>query len=289
MKRTIRWILTITLGLFMICGIAWAGEETAPVQKALPFPGETEDFDAQEALLEEYSREIDLLDRIAQLYDISYTEEDVNQAILARMKERGLDEQYSLEEYKELRGADWVNLVEKLDVEYQKVTEELDRILSYTVEDTEYTEPEDTQFHALSSFTAQTLDGGVFTPENLAEKDITIMYVWTTFCGFCVDEMPELKEFAESLPENVQLITYCGDGSISQELAKKILDENGIDLVTIISGDGDFRKLDYELMYTPTAVFFNSKGEVVEEFLIGAGKLSERYGQTLEHALEQIG
>jgi len=289
MKRTIRWILTITLGLFMICGIAWAGEETAPVQKALPFPGETEDFDAQEALLEEYSREIDLLDRIAQLYDISYTEEDVNQAILARMKERGLDEQYSLEEYKELRGADWVNLVEKLDVEYQKVTEELDRILSYTVEDTEYTEPEDTQFHALTSFTAQTLDGGVFTPEDLAEKDITIMYVWTTFCGFCVDEMPELKEFAESLPENVQLITYCGDGSISQELAKKILDENGIDLVTIISGDGDFRKLDYELMYTPTAVFFNSKGEVVEEFLIGAGKLSERYGQTLEHALEQIG
>ena len=289
MKRTIRWILTITLCVFMICGIAWADEETASEQEAVLFPGDTEDFDVQEALLEEYSREIDLLDRLAQLYDISCSEEEVDQAILARMQERGLDEQYSLEEYKELRGADWVNLVEKLDVEYQKVTEELDRILSYTVEDTEYTEPEDTQFHALSSFTAQTLDGGVFTPENLAEKDITIMYVWTTFCGFCVDEMPELKEFAESLPENVQLITYCGDGSISQELAKKILDENGIDLVTIISGDGDFRKLDYELMYTPTAVFFNSKGEVVEEFLIGAGKLSERYGQTLEHALEQVG
>ena len=277
------------LCLLMTGSIAWAEEGTVMEQAAVRLPGEAEDFDAQEALLAEYSREIGLLDRIAQLYDISYTEEEVDNAILARMQESGLDEQYSLEEFKELRGADWVYLVEKLDVEYQKVTEELDKILSYTYEDEEYTEPEDTQFHALSSFTAQTLDGGVFTQEDLAQKDITIMYVWTTFCGFCVDEMPELKEFAESLPENVQLITYCGDGSFSPDLAKKILDENGIELVTLISGDGDFRKLDYELMYTPTAVFFNSKGEVVEEFLIGAGNLSERYGQTLEHALEQVG
>ena len=277
------------LCLLMTGSIAWAEEGTAKEQAAVRFPGETEEFDAQEALPAEYSREIGLLDRIAQLYDISYTEEEVDNAILARMQESGLDEQYSLEEFKELRGADWVYLVEKLDVEYQKVTEELDKILSYTYEDEEYTEPEDTQFHALSSFTAQTLDGGVFTQEDLAKKDITIMYVWTTFCGFCVDEMPELKEYAESLPENVQLITYCGDGSFSQDLAKKILDENGIELVTLISGDGDFRKLDYELMYTPTAVFFNSKGEVVGEFLIGAGNLAERYGQALEHALEQVG
>lgn len=288
MKKTILWIIALLLCLLMTGGIVQAGEDAALEQTAVMLPGDTEDFDATAVLEQEQSREIELLDKLAQLFDIVYTEEEVDQAILARMQANGLDEQYSLEEYKDLRGAGWVYLVEKLDVEYQKVNEELDQILSYANDDSEYTEPEDMTFHALSSFTAQTLDGGVFTQEDLAEKDITIMYVWTTFCGFCIDEMPELKEFAQSLPENVQLITYCGDGSYSQDLAKEILDKNGIDLVTIISGDGDFRKLDYELMYTPTAVFFNSKGEVVEEFLIGAGDLAERYGSTLEHALGQV-
>ena len=77
MKRIITWIVAVVLCLLMTGSIAWAEEGTAREQAAVRLPGETEDFDAQEALLEEYSREIDLLDRIAQLYDISYTEEEL--------------------------------------------------------------------------------------------------------------------------------------------------------------------------------------------------------------------
>ena len=60
-----------------------------------------------------------------------------------------------------------------------------------------------------------------FTAENLAlesvdssifaEKDLTVLNVWGTFCGPCINEMPELGEWQRALPENVQIIGLVAD------------------------------------------------------------------------------
>ena len=45
------------------------------------------------------------------------------------------------------------------------------------------------------------LDGETVTNDLFAEKDLTVLNVWGTFCGPCVAEMPELGDWAEELPD----------------------------------------------------------------------------------------
>lgn len=49
---------------------------------------------------------------------------------------------------------------------------------------------------SLRDFTAGTLDGGTFTQEDIAAKDVTIVNFWGLTCGPCIAEMPDLAAFA---------------------------------------------------------------------------------------------
>lgn len=122
---------------------------------------------------------------------------------------------------------------------------------------------------ALASFTAGTLDGGSFTQDDIAAKDVTALNFWALSCGPCIAEMPDLAEFAEALPDNVQLVTVCLDGGGSEESVKEVLEQAGFQGVTLISGDGDLAALAGSLMYTPTTVFVDSEGRLVGDPVIG--------------------
>ena len=131
---------------------------------------------------------------------------------------------------------------------------------------------------ALASFTAGTLDGGSFTPEDIGAKDVTVLNFWALSCGPCIAELPDLAEFAAALPDNVQLVTVCLDGSGNEEAAREVLEQAGFEGVTIIAGDGDMGALANSLMYTPTTVFADSEGSLVGSAIIGRqADLSEAY------------
>ena len=49
-------------------------------------------------------------------------------------------------------------------------------------------------------------NGNEVTEKIFADKDITMVNVWGTFCGPCINEMPELQKIYESLPKNANLI-----------------------------------------------------------------------------------
>lgn len=53
----------------------------------------------------------------------------------------------------------------------------------------------------LGEFQAKTLQGGSFTQEDIAAKDVTVLNMWSTTCGPCVNEMPEVAAFAAALPQ----------------------------------------------------------------------------------------
>lgn len=131
---------------------------------------------------------------------------------------------------------------------------------------------------ALASFTAGTLDGGSFTPEDIGAKDVTVLNFWALSCGPCIAELPDLAGFAAALPDNVQLVTVCLDGSGNEEAAREVLEQAGFEGVTIIAGDGDMGALANSLMYTPTTVFADSEGSLVGSAIIGRqADLSEAY------------
>ena len=82
-----------------------------------------DDYSNDEAMY--YMNLILLLDNVAEEQGISYTDEEVNQAIEDYMLSYGYNTIYSVEEFKEMSGEAWVLLISKLQVEYEKVMDVL--------------------------------------------------------------------------------------------------------------------------------------------------------------------
>ncbi len=121
----------------------------------------------------------------------------------------------------------------------------------------------------LKTFEAKTLDGGTFTQEDIAAKDVTLINFWATYCGPCVEEMPGLAKLEKALPESVGLVTVCLDGGMKAESAKQILEDAGFEGLTLTEGDGDLADLVGELQYTPTTILVDGDGNLLGEAIIG--------------------
>ena len=121
----------------------------------------------------------------------------------------------------------------------------------------------------LASFTADTLDGGTFTQDDIAAKDATVINFWALSCPPCIAELPDLAAYAKTLPENVQFITVCLDAWIDTEYTQELLTEAG---------------------YTPTTLFADSQGNLVGDAIIGVQKdLSGTYTAAVNRVLAASG
>ena len=145
-------------------------------------------------------------------------------------------------------------------------------------------------FPNLNSFTAVTLDGKAFNEQDLSGADLTMINIWSTTCGPCLREMPELAELEKSLPDNVNLITFCFDASANPESVREVLSEAGFEGITLTEGDGDLESLLLSIQYVPTSVFVDSNGNQVGQAIIGApNDPVEYYTQAINDALDSLG
>ncbi len=261
----------------------WAGLDDWDEERIVQDLGyaSVEDFLNSEAMY--YGKYVMLLDELADAYEITYDDEEVEQAIRDLMKFYGYEEDTTLEEYIELNGGDpWVFMVEKLNVEYHKVLSAMEENVVFESTDHEPGQTDETQasaeeddnhFNDLKYYSAKTLDGETVSQDLINSKDLTILNIWATWCGFCIEEMPDLAGYAASLPEGVQMITFCTDGLDSPDLARQILQESGMadqDVTTIVSGTDDLENLLSKVIYLPTTFLLNSRGEIVGEPLVGS-------------------
>lgn len=146
------------------------------------------------------------------------------------------------------------------------------------------------QPYELKDFEAETLNGGVFTQDNLAEKDVTVFNFWSLTCGPCIAEMPDLAAFEKGLPENVQLLTVCLDGGSNMERTKEILEEAGFEGTTLLGGNGDFWEILCGIQYTPTTLIVDTDGNIVGAPIIGGQKdLGRAFTEAVNQALRKMG
>ena len=123
---------------------------------------------------------------------------------------------------------------------------------------------------SLTGFSGQTSDGSTWSGEDLSAADVTMINVWGTFCGPCIDEMPQIAEMQKSLPDNVAIVTMCGDYSKSTaQDCEDILKDAGYTGTNLISFEGDLQTLLDEMSYYPTTFFFDSEGNQVADPEIG--------------------
>ncbi len=142
----------------------------------------------------------------------------------------------------------------------------------------------------LGTFEAKTLDGETFTQEDIAKKDVTLLNFWTTYCGPCIEEMPEIAEFAKGLPDHVQVVTVCLDAGSGEAQAKEILENAGFEGVTLVSGDGGLAEVVGGILYTPTTLVVDRDGNVTGDAIIGGqSDLEAVFTEAVNEALQAAG
>ena len=131
------------------------------------------------------------------------------------------------------------------------------------------------------SFTATDVEGNTVTEEILADYDLTMVNVWATWCGFCIEEMPAFADLKNSLPENVNLITICEDAEVDPELVNMILDVCKANFTTIAANQDIYNNILRGIYSYPTTLFVNSEGKLVGEPVIGVPSLEDPAGAYL--------
>ena len=133
-------------------------------------------------------------------------------------------------------------------------------------------------------------DTASFAPEDISAKDVTILNCWALSCGPFPVELPDLAEFSNALPDNVQVVTVCLDGAWDPESAEAVLNEAAFEGVTLITGEGDLLDVCNNIRYTPTTVFVDSEGSLVGDAIISRQEdLSGTFLAAVNKALKESG
>ncbi|MGP1434380.1 MAG: TlpA family protein disulfide reductase [Catonella sp.] len=122
-------------------------------------------------------------------------------------------------------------------------------------------------------FKTTDINGNEVTEKIFADKDITMVNVWGTFCGPCINEMPELQKIYESLPENANLIGIVADVPEGMkdgiDNAKYIEGQTGVKYTNLTLSDSlaSFAKRFYAV---PSTIFVDKEGNIIGDLVMGA-------------------
>ncbi|MCR4924579.1 MAG: TlpA family protein disulfide reductase [Lachnospiraceae bacterium] len=132
------------------------------------------------------------------------------------------------------------------------------------------------------------LNGEAVTSEVFKDKEYTLVNIWGTFCGPCIEEMPGLADIAAQMPDNMQIIgIVCDvyeDSDESVDDALNILEESGADNFRHLRINDELAEQLKQFKFVPTTILVNSEGEMVGKAITGADinaykELIETYGQ----------
>ena len=140
-------------------------------------------------------------------------------------------------------------------------------------------------------------------PENpvdssvLKGKKLTMINIWATYCGPCINEMPFLGEISkEYADKDFQIIGialdvvdyYTGGLSESQiSLAKDIINRTGADYLHLVPSESLYNAKLSQVTSIPETIFVDENGCQVGESVIG-GRSKEAWIEIIENRLEQV-
>ncbi len=136
----------------------------------------------------------------------------------------------------------------------------------------------------LSDFTTTDIDGNTVNQSVFKGKKLTMVNIWATFCGPCINEMPDLGKISEDYADKgfqiigipVDVVDYYGNIDESQvELAKDIIDETGAVYLHILpSASLNQAKLS-QVTSVPETIFVDENGNQVGESYIGSRSMAQ--------------
>ena len=131
----------------------------------------------------------------------------------------------------------------------------------------------ETDTEKFPAFETTDTKGNKVTEKIFADKDITMVNVWGTFCGPCINEMPELQKIYESLPKNANLIGIVADVPEGMkdgvDNANYIEKQTGVKYTNLTLSDSlnGFAKRFYAV---PSTIFVDKDGNIIGDLVMGA-------------------
>lgn len=152
--------------------------------------------------------------------------------------------------------------------------------------------PESNFDGSFSNFETTYLTGETVTQDVFADYDMTVVNVWATWCNPCISEMPELAEVDAALPENVNLISICIDGSDDPAFTQEILDYCGVSYPVLMPSDSLQTNVIQYISSVPTTFFIDKEGNVIGNPVVGvpgkSGEIKAAYQEEINGRLELI-
>jgi Redoxin. len=144
---------------------------------------------------------------------------------------------------------------------------------------------------AFISFETKDLDGNTVKSEDIFSKNkITVVNIWGTYCGPCINEMPDLEVLSKNIADKQcgfigVVIDISGPDDKGQiDAAKEIISDTGVTYLNLVPWGGIDSQLPTE--FIPTTYFIDSNGNVVGEAVVGA-HTAEEYESLIDEALEK--
>lgn len=137
------------------------------------------------------------------------------------------------------------------------------------------------------SFETVDLEGNAVSSEALfAAHRITMVNVMTTWCKYCIQELPELQRLSETYGAQdcaVIGLLYDGTDDAAKEEGKSLMEQAGASYQVLCPWEGMESQLPVQAF--PTTFFVDSTGTIIGETIVGADL--EGYTAQLDALLTQ--
>lgn len=153
------------------------------------------------------------------------------------------------------------------------------------VEDSKQAES-DKEDKKFPEFTAKTVSGEDISSDLFKDSKLTVVNVWGSWCGPCVQEIPELQKLYESMKDkDVNVIGLAQDAGTDLDAVKEIIDKNKVTYQNIVP-EGATEDFVMSLMAFPTTFFVDSDRNIVG--VIQGGRNLEAFTAAVEGVLEKL-
>lgn len=135
-------------------------------------------------------------------------------------------------------------------------------------------------------FSAKTVSGEDISSDLFKDSKLTVVNVWGSWCGPCVQEIPELQKLYESMKDkDVNVIGLAQDAGTDLDAVKEIIDKNKVTYQNIVP-EGATEDFVMNLMAFPTTFFVDSDRNIVG--VIQGGRNLEAFTAAVEGVLEKL-
>ncbi|MDD4320952.1 MAG: TlpA disulfide reductase family protein [Acidaminococcaceae bacterium] len=146
---------------------------------------------------------------------------------------------------------------------------------------------------SFGNFNATDMKGEIVSQNIFSKADLTMINIWGTFCGPCIQEVPILAQISTEYKDKgvkiVGIVIDAVNGSGTPQpdqiaFAKKLLTNANADYLNIVPSNDMLNKQLQTIMAVPTTIFVNKQGEIVGTTVIGS-KTKENWLKIIDSLL----